>query len=137
MNKKQKQRTLWVIAIIVTGFSATGLTLYALGQNVNAYYTPKAFKQQHIPLKQILRVGGLVKKGSFVRKGDGLNTEFILIDVDGSEVQVLYRGVLPVLFREGQGIIVEGMQTKNGVITATQVLAKHDETYEPPGMKKK
>lgn len=137
MNKKQKQRLAWVLAILFTGMSATGLTLYALGKNINAYYTPSQLAHQQVPLKQTLRAGGYVVKGSFKRKGDGLDTRFVLMDTDGSTVTVLYRGVLPALFREGQGIIVQGYLQAPGVIHATQVLAKHDENYHPPGFDNK
>ena len=137
MNKKQKQRVWWVLGIILTGTSATGLTLYALGQNINAYYTPAQIVKAHLPLHKTIRAGGYVVKGSFKRSGDGLNTRFILMDVDGSKVEVFYRGVLPALFREGQGIIVEGQLTQPRVIRATEVLAKHDENYHPPGLEER
>lgn len=112
---------------------AVSFVLYALNKNINLYYTPSQISTSQLPLKH-LRVGGLVKKGSLKREPNTLNLTFVITDL-AKEVQVQYTGIVPSLFREGQGVVVEGQFTKQGVFQANQVLAKHDEKYMPPGIK--
>ena len=85
-----------------------------------------------MPLNQTLRAGGMVLEGSVERASDSLAVAFTLTDYQGSDFVVTYTGILPDLFREGQGILVEGMLNQAGVFEAVEVLAKHDENYMPP-----
>lgn len=119
------------VALVV----AVSLVLFALRQNINLYLTPQQVLKEHIKAGQEFRLGGLVKKGTVKRFGKNLNVEFILTDFHKT-LMVDYRGVLPSLFREGQGIVAEGKLNKEGVFIADQVLAKHDADYHPPEIPK-
>ncbi len=111
-----------------------GLILYALSQNINLFYTPTEIASDMAPMDKTIRVGGMVVDGSFTR-GDKLNVEFTLTDFENTLV-VQYNGILPDLFREGQGIVAQGVLNANGHFEAKQVLAKHDENYMPPEIAK-
>lgn len=118
---------------MVTGVTLTvSLVLFALNKNINLYYTPSQLTTQSYSLAH-LRLGGLVKKQSIKRKTDSLTVAFTITDLS-KDIPVQYSGILPSLFREGQGVVVEG-RFKNGLFQANQVLAKHDEKYMPPGLK--
>lgn len=128
MSAKHTQR-FYLISLLVIGLSiAAFLILYALRQNINVFYTPTQISQGQAPTEQTIRVGGMVVDGSFKRY-DGLNVSFTLTDYENT-VDVFYDGILPDLFREGQGIVSEGMMTNQG-FKASMVLAKHDENYMP------
>ncbi len=133
MSKVHNRRIFLVIFIISTIALAVGLVLYALKQNINLFYTPTEIIAQKAPFLKTIRVGGMVKKGSIIR-GDNLNIEFIITDFH-KELPVSYTGILPDLFREGQGIVVSGLVQKKGAFQAHEVLAKHDENYMPPEAK--
>lgn len=131
--KPQRKRRLIYIILLLFGAGCTGsLVIYALGQNVNLYYTPSQISTAQVRQLSSFRLGGLVKKGSVQRAGNSLAVQFILTDFH-HEVTVRYTGILPALFREGQGIVAEG-RWQNGFFVADQVLAKHDEKYMPPGL---
>ncbi|MDV6316931.1 cytochrome c maturation protein CcmE [Idiomarina sp. HP20-50] len=137
MNPRRKQRLTWV-AILVIGVSvATGLMLYALSQNIDLFYTPselvegKGEDKQKPEVGQRLRIGGMVVEGSVERNPKTLEVSFKITDT-GPEVTVLYQGILPDLFREGQGIVAQGELIEPTVLQASEVLAKHDEEYMPP-----
>jgi cytochrome c-type biogenesis protein CcmE len=108
---------------------AAALVLTALEDTVVFFQSPTQVAAQQIPPDQRVRVGGLVKDGS-VQKGTGPQIRFVITDM-AHTVPVAYRGILPDLFREGQGIVVEG-RIRDGILVADQVLAKHDENYMPP-----
>jgi len=136
MNPRRKKRMLAVVAIIF-GVSATiGLVLYALQENINLFYTPSELIEGKGPDKekpfvgQKLRIGGMVVPGSVQRNETSLNVSFKLIDT-GPTVTIKYQGILPDLFREGQGIVAQGVLIEPNVIEAFEVLAKHDEEYMP------
>jgi len=131
MKAKRKWRILPVVSIVLGVSSAAALALYALRQNIDLYYTPSQVFKKHVPMGQTFRLGGQVKKGSLKRTPHSLRVSFILQDYH-QRITVRYTGMLPVLFREGQGIIAEGRLTSNNVFIADQVLAKHDEKYKPP-----
>jgi len=114
---------------------AIGLIMYALRQNINLFFTPSEIAADQAPIGQRIRVGGLVLAGSVERSQTSLYVEFTLTDTS-EEVRVTYEGILPDLFREGQGIIAEGEIGADGVVKAHQVLAKHDENYTPPEVQK-
>lgn len=133
MHPKRKRR-LWAIALILSGLMlATGLILYALSQNINLYLTPSEITPAHQQQKQ-LRLGGMVQKGSIHHVPKSLQVDFWVTDFH-KHVQVHFSGVLPTLFREGQGVVVEGRLDQTGAFQATRVLAKHDEKYMPPKIK--
>lgn len=126
----RKQR-LWFVIILITSVTiALFLILYALQQNINFFYSPSQIMQGDAPIGHIVRVGGLVQKGSVHHVGQSLQVTFKLTD-NKKSILVDYSGILPTLFREGQGIIVEGIINAQGIFIAQQVLAKHDANYMP------
>lgn len=122
------------IIIVVLGLSlAVGLALYGLSGKITYFQTPSDVKAGTAPA-QSFRLGGMVKKGSVSQDGEVHN--FVVTDF-ANDLNVTYRGILPDLFREGQGIVATGTyDTNRGLFTATQILAKHDEKYMPPDVKK-
>ena len=131
MHKKRKQRVIFIVVLLL-GFScATALVLYAMKQNIMLFHTPSEIVLGKVPVEKLFRVGGLVVKGSVVKGNDGLTTEFNLTDA-AEIVTIRYIGLLPDLFREGQGIVAQGKLNKEGIFVAQEVLAKHDENYMPP-----
>ncbi|EKF73893.1 cytochrome c-type biogenesis protein CcmE [Alcanivorax hongdengensis A-11-3] len=134
MNPVRKQR-LAIVAVILVGLAiAVGLIFYALRQNINLFYTPQQIVSGEAPLNSKMRVGGLVVPGSVKRDPQSLDVQFTLTDGKGSFV-VHYQGILPDLFREGQGIVANGTLISRQRFEADEVLAKHDETYMPPEVK--
>lgn len=134
MNPKRKKRMAFVVAIVVAVSVAVGLSLYALSQNINLFFTPTQIAAGEAPVGQRIRAGGMVVDGSVVRDQTDLKVRFGLTD-HVSNVKVEYVGILPDLFREGQGIVAQGAMNAEGVFVATEVLAKHDEEYMPPEVK--
>lgn len=140
MNPRQKQRLGIVggIAVLITG--AIALMLFALTDNIDLFYTPSEVvdgKQGQKPqVGQRLRIGGMVVPGTVERDVQTLDVEFDLVDT-GAPVTVRYNGILPDLFREGQGIVATGVLVSPTVIDAHEVLAKHDEEYMPPELAEK
>ncbi|WP_440055673.1 cytochrome c maturation protein CcmE [Pseudoalteromonas sp. T1lg65] len=136
MNPRRKKRLFTVVAVIFGIGSAVGLTLYALQENINLFYTPseliagKGENKEKPQIGQKLRIGGMVVPGSVVRDEASLDVEFKLIDT-GPMVTIRYEGILPDLFREGQGIVAQGTLVEPNVVEAFEVLAKHDEEYMP------
>jgi len=138
MNPRRKKRLL-IISSLVLGLSlAVGLVLFALQQNIDLFYTPTEIingkKETGIKpeVGQRLRVGGMVVNGTVNRDPDSLKVSFDLIDNGGGIVTVFFDGILPDLFREGQGIVAQGELLNTTEIGAFEVLAKHDEEYMPP-----
>jgi cytochrome c-type biogenesis protein CcmE len=136
MNPRRKKRLAIVIAILIGVGSTIGLVLYALNQNMDLFYTPSEILYgkeggSKPEVGQRLRIGGMVVKGSVKRDSDSLKVSFELKD-RGESVTVTYDGILPDLFREGQGIVAQGVLTSSRSVNAFEVLAKHDETYMPP-----
>lgn len=128
MTRKQKRLSVIVGALAFLGM-ATTLTLYALGQKASYFYMPADLKGAPLAPGQRIRLGGLVEKGTIVRD-QGTEVQFTVTDQEQS-VKVRFTGILPDLFREGQGVITEGSFGPAGVFMADSVLAKHDETYMP------
>lgn len=131
MNPVRKQRLLVVIFIVLGMGLAVGISLFALRANVNYFFSPQQLHAGEAQLNQKIRVGGLVVPGSVKRDPDSLKVEFSITDQQATAV-VRYDGILPDLFREGQGIIALGRLSANQVVEADEVLAKHDENYMPP-----
>jgi cytochrome c-type biogenesis protein CcmE len=110
---------------------ATALVLSAFSDNLVFFYSPTEITTKHVPPDRRFRVGGLVEEKSVTRGADGVTVSFRVTDKNQS-VPVTYRGVLPDLFREGQGVVAEGKLDNGGTFQASEVLAKHDERYMPP-----
>ncbi|MEM7363500.1 MAG: cytochrome c maturation protein CcmE [Pseudomonadota bacterium] len=131
--KTQRRQRLWVVtAIVLLSGAAVGLALVALQDNVNFFYSPAQIVAGEAPLGRELRGGGMVKAGSVLRSDESLAVTFVISDMNGSDVTVQYEGILPDLFREGQGIVAIGQLDERLVLHASEVLAKHDENYMPP-----
>jgi len=128
MTRKQRRLTLIGCALAVLGFAA-GLVLYSLSDSIVFFSTPSMAAEQHIAPGKRFRLGGLVQPGSF-KRGDNLAVTFEVAD-GNAKLPVAYKGILPDLFREGQGVVAEGSLDSTGVFRADNVLAKHDETYMP------
>jgi cytochrome c-type biogenesis protein CcmE len=133
MTNKQKQRLIITSIIIACAILAIGLVLYALNKNINLFFTPSQVAHGDAPKNHVFRIGGLVRHNSIHKLNHGLTTEFTVTDRIAN-IMVRYTGVLPDLFRDGQGIVVEG-KFDHGIFIADQVLAKHDSTYMPPQVK--
>ena len=130
MRLRKQQRLLLVITALVLLGGATGLVMLALSDSVAFFVTPSDIATQKVEADRRFRLGGLVVPGSIDRTaGDG-TIAFALTD-QAHEVRVRYRGLLPDLFREGQGIVAQGQLGGDGVFDASEVLAKHDESYMP------
>ncbi len=141
MNIRLNNR-LWVALAVLAGLTLTiTLVLYALRSSIDLFYTPgeilygKRETQQRPMVGQRLRVGGMVMPGSVRRDQNSLKVNFSIYDAEGS-VDVSYEGILPDLFREGQGVVVQGELGEKNHLLAKEVLAKHDENYTPPEVKK-
>ncbi|MDO6497538.1 cytochrome c maturation protein CcmE [Photobacterium sanguinicancri] len=136
MNPRRKKRLTLVLALVV-GLGATiGLMLYALNQNMDLFYTPTELVNgkpdgTKPEVGQRLRIGGMVVAGSVSRDPQSLQVSFDVADI-GPSVTITYDGILPDLFREGQGIVAQGVLVNATTIEAHEVLAKHDEEYMPP-----
>jgi len=127
-----RKRRLYAILFILLGIgSATGLLVYALSDNALFFYTPSKMAEEGIASGARFRLGGLVMPGSLERDTQGLGLRFVVTD-NQSQQTVYYEGILPDLFREGQGVIAAGELRADGMFVANQVLAKHDEQYMPP-----
>jgi len=131
MTPKRKQRLALVILIVLGIGIATALALSALRQNINLFYTPTQVAQGAAPKGHTFRIGGLVEKGSLKRDKKSLKVNFWITDTK-SNVEITYTGILPDLFREGQGVVAIGKMGADGMFHAEQILAKHDEKYMPP-----
>lgn len=135
MNPQRKKRLLLILGLLVGVAVALGFALSALQQNINLFYTPTQIANGEAPQDTRIRAGGMVEKGSVQRSADSLDVRFVVTDFNKS-VPITYRGILPDLFREGQGIVALGKLNAEGVVVADEVLAKHDEKYMPPEVTK-
>lgn len=138
MNPRRKSRLTIVIFVLLGISVASALVLYALRQNIDLFYTPSEviYGKNNDPdtkpeVGQRIRIGGMVVEGTVERDSKSLKVKFDLNDI-GPSVTVEYEGLLPDLFREGQGIVAQGVLKAPTVLDASEVLAKHDENYVPP-----
>ena len=122
-------------AMIAGGLAALGVAatfvLAAFRENLVFFFTPSQVAAKEVPQGRAFRIGGMVTPGSVKRQPDGLAIEFVVTDTAKS-VPVVYRGILPDLFREGKGVVTQGKLGSDGIFYASEVLAKHDENYMPP-----
>ena len=134
MNLARKRKLLIIVFMVTVLAIVTALVLYALRQNISLFYTPSQITTGDAPSNRSIRVGGMVVPGSITRSAHGLSVHFKITDYQHT-IDVIYRGILPDLFREGQGIVAQGLLLDKQHFKATQVLAKHDEKYMPPEVK--
>ena len=130
MTPRKRRRLAFAVALVIAGAGGAALVVSALKDNVLYFYSPTDIATKHVAPGVDFRIGGLVKKGSVV-KGPQAQVRFVVTD-GRTNVPVDYDGVLPDLFREGQGVVALGALSPNGVFDASQILAKHDERYMPP-----
>lgn len=130
LKARHKRFALIAVGLLLLG-SAVTLVLNALNSNMAFFYTPTQVSQGEVPKETNFRIGGLVEMGSIKRGDDGLTVNFVVTDT-AKTVPVVYKGVLPDLFKEGKGAVVQGKIGADGIFTASEVLAKHDENYMPP-----
>jgi len=127
----RKRRLIAVLLILAGVGIASTIAFYSLQENLLYFQSPSEVAEQAMPAGRQFRLGGLVKPGTVNRTGDGLTIKFVVTD-GPAELEVQYVGILPDLFREGQGVIARGALNEQGSFDATEVLAKHDENYMPP-----
>lgn len=129
---KSRHKKLLVISLGLAGIGLiAALVLNAFRSNLVFFFTPTQIAQGEAPTGRAFRIGGLVEAGSVQRQPDGINVRFVVTDTAKS-IPVIYQGILPDLFKEGKGVVAEGKLGADGLFTASQVLAKHDENYMPP-----
>jgi cytochrome c-type biogenesis protein CcmE len=129
---KSRHKKLLVIVLALAGLGiAAALILNAFQSNLVFFFSPTEVAAGKAPGDRAFRIGGLVEVGSVKREQDGLTTRFIVTDT-AKNIPVIYKGILPDLFKEGKGVVAEGKLGADGTFSATQVLAKHDENYMPP-----
>ena len=131
MNPRRRKMLFGIIFIVLGVAVATTLGLKAFQENLLYFYSPSQIANGEAPDARSFRIGGMVVDGSVKRDPDSLKVSFVLTDT-AKNVGVNYEGILPDLFREGQGIVANGQLGKDGVFIAEEVLAKHDENYMPP-----
>jgi len=130
MTPRQK-RLGFIVAGLILVAAAVGLVLYALKNNVSLYFTPTQVFNKEAPQGHNFRIGGLVEEGSVKRENDGLTVHFNITDT-AQTMPVVFKGILPDLFKEGKGVVAQGKLESDNVFYADEVLAKHDENYMAP-----
>jgi cytochrome c-type biogenesis protein CcmE len=130
MNMKKRRRLYFAAALVVAGGVLATAIVYELGNNVLYFYSPSDLTTKHVGPGIAFRIGGLVEKAS-VHHGAGADVRFTVTD-GARAVPIEFNGVLPALFREGQGVVATGALRPDGTFNASEVLAKHDEKYMPP-----
>ena len=129
---KPRHKRLAVIGVGLAGLGiAAALVLNAFQNNLVFFFSPTQVAAREAPLQKNFRVGGLVQEKSLKREDDGLTVSFVVTDLANS-MTVVYKGILPDLFKEGKGVVAQGQLGADGIFHADQVLAKHDENYMPP-----
>ena len=132
MHPVRKNRLMMALFLLVAVSGTVAALMLAMEEDLNMFYPPDKVVAGEVPTDRTVRAGGMVLEGSVARSTEGLGVQFVLTDYKGAEFAVAYTGILPDLFREGQGILVRGQLDRQGVFQAVEVLAKHDENYMPP-----
>ena len=135
MNPIRKQRIYALVAIIVGSILAVYLVVSALSKNLNLFYSPTDLLNNDLSPETLIRAGGMVREGSIKRSETSLSIEFVVTDFK-NDLTIKYSGILPDLFSEEAGVVVQGYLDKKGTFRAIEVLAKHDENYMPPEVAK-
>lgn len=130
MTRRQRRLAI-LLAALLCGGAAVALVLNAFNSNLVFFFSPSQVAAREAPVARSFRLGGLVEPNSVRREGDGMTIRFVVTD-SARTVPVVYRGLLPDLFREGKGVVARGKLQEDGTFVATEVLAKHDENYMPP-----
>lgn len=136
MKPHRRNRLILVLLVVVTSGAAVGMAMMALNENINLFYSPEQIVKGEAPVGQLIRAGGMVTEGSVQRSNEDLTVSFLISDLKNAQVEVEYVGILPDLFREGQGVIARGVLNEKGIFVAEEVLAKHDENYMAPEVEK-
>ncbi|MBY0444579.1 MAG: cytochrome c maturation protein CcmE [Burkholderiales bacterium] len=126
----RRKRIFWIVGALITLALVTFFVVNAFRQNLVFFYSPTQVVNGEAPQGRAFRLGGMVVDKSLIRASDGVSIRFTVTDTD-KNIPVQFRGLLPDLFKEGKGVVAEG-SWENGIFTATEVLAKHDENYMPP-----
>lgn len=129
--RPKHQRLALVLLAVAALFGAALLAMWGLRDRAAYFYTPADIAAGQAAEGRAMRLGGMVERGSIQQGEDGVTTRFVVED-GGARVPVVYRGILPDLFREGSGVVAEGMMAPGGTFVADNILAKHDERYMPP-----
>ena len=129
--KARHRRFIWIGAGVAVLGIAVALVLNAFQSNLVFFFTPSQIAANEVPRGRAFRIGGLVEEKSLARESDGLTIRFRVTDT-AATVPVVYKGILPDLFKEGKGVVAQGQIGPDGVFQASEVLAKHDENYMPP-----
>jgi|TARA_B110000977_G_scaffold90679_1_gene120458 cytochrome c-type biogenesis protein CcmE len=132
MKNHRRNRLLIIVFIVCAAAGATTFTLFALNENINLFYSPEQIVKGEAPVGKTIRAGGMVLDDSVIRYEEGLGMSFVISDLKSAQVKVEFEGILPDMFREGQGVIALGQLNDEGLFVAEEVLAKHDENYMPP-----
>ena len=130
MTRKRRRLYIVLTGLLLLGGAAV-LVLSAFEENILFFYSPSDLQAEAPPPGRVIRMGGLVEEGTVEKSGDSVTVTFRITDLSHS-IPVTYSGILPDLFREGQGVVTQGVLGQDGVFQAQEVLAKHDETYMPP-----
>ena len=129
---KRRHKRIGIIIVALAGLSiATYLVASAFRNNLVFFFSPTQVAAKEAPVNRTFRIGGLVQEGTIKRESDGLTVRFTVTDTAAS-IPVVYKGILPDLFKEGRGCVAQGRIDSDGVFQADEVLAKHDENYMPP-----
>ncbi len=131
MHPQRKQRLIIILFMVVFSSVAVGLMAYALRENINLFYPPSKIVAGEAPIDTRIRAGGCVMPGTVARSAESLQVSFLVTD-GVAELEIHYEGILPDLFAEGEAVVVNGRLSGDGIFMASEVLAKHDETYTPP-----
>ena len=129
--KKRHKRIAFIVASLAALGLATWLVLGAFRQNLVFFFSPTQVAAKEAPVNKTFRIGGLVENGSLKRENDGLTIRFTVTDT-ANTIPVVYKGIMPDLFKEGRGCVAQGRIGSDGVFYADQIMAKHDENYMPP-----
>ena len=129
--KKRHKRIAFIVASLAALGLATWLVLAAFRQNLVFFFSPTQVAAKEAPVNKTFRIGGLVENGSLKRENDGLTIRFTVTDT-ANTIPVVYKGIMPDLFKEGRGCVAQGRVGSDGVFYADQIMAKHDENYMPP-----
>jgi cytochrome c-type biogenesis protein CcmE len=132
MKTHRRNQLILVVLLLVAAGGGVAMTLMALNENINLFYSPSQIAGGEAPSGTLIRAGGMVKVGSVARSDTDLKVSFVVSDLQSSEFTVHFDGILPDLFREGQGVIARGELGDDGEFMAQEVLAKHDENYMSP-----
>ena len=129
--KKRHRRTIFICVSLAALGLAAWLVLGAFRNNLVFFFSPTQIASKEAPVNKTFRIGGLVENGTLKRDNDGLTVRFTVTDTANS-IPVVYKGILPDLFKEGRGCVAQGRVGSDGVFYADQIMAKHDENYMPP-----